>query len=70
MVHLPTILLSKELSAQLKLQEQHFVLLIPKKLISLNELSFELIIKNNKISLVSSNTNSIPKVSQPEMIDT
>ena len=46
MAHLPTFLLSKELSAQLRLQEQHFVVLIPKKLVPFDELSFEFIIKN------------------------
>lgn len=50
MMHLPTFLLSQELSAQIRLQEQHFVVLIPKRLVPFDELSFEFIIKNNRIS--------------------
>jgi len=64
LTHLSTFLLSKELSTQLRLQEQHFVLLIPKKLIPLNELSFEFIIKNNRISLLGPKTNQVPEVKQ------
>jgi len=56
LTHLFTFLLSKELSAQLRLQEQHFVLLIPKKLIEkfnlTSELSFDLIYENNRLSLL------------------
>ncbi len=71
MTHLPTFLLSKELAAQLRLQEQHYVVLIPKKLIRLNELSFELIIENNKISLLGPKTNQVPEVNQSaKVIDT
>lgn len=71
MIQLPSFLLSKELSAQLKLQDQHFVVLIPKKLVPTNELSFELIIKNNRISLLGPSTNQVPKVNQFEkVIDT
>ena len=69
MTHLPTFLLSKELSAQLRLQEQHFVVLIPKKLIPFNELSFELVIENNRISLLG--PKKVPEVSQSaKVIDT
>jgi hypothetical protein len=71
MTHLPTFLLSKELAAQLRLQEQHFVVLIPKKLIPLNELSFELSIVNNRISLLGPKTNQVPEVNQSDkVIDT
>jgi len=69
--YLPTFLLSKELSSQLRLQEQHFVVLIPKKLIPFEELSFEFIIKNNRISLLGPKTNQVPEVSQSaKVIDT
>ena len=69
MIYLPTFLLSKELSAQLRLQEQHFIVLIPKKLVPFNELSFEFIIKNNRISLLA--PKRIPEVNQSEkVIDT
>ena len=71
MTHLPTFLLSKELTAQLRLQEQHFVVLIPKKLVPFNELSFELVIENNRISLLGPKTNQVPEVNQPtKVIDT
>jgi hypothetical protein len=71
LTHLPTFFLSKELAAKFRLQEQYFVLLIPKKLIPLNELSFELIIKNNRISLLGPKTNQVPEVNQSdEVIDT
>jgi len=64
LTHIPTFLLSKELSAQLRLQEQHFIVLIPKKLIPFDELSFELIIENNRISLLGPKTNQVPEVKQ------
>ena len=71
MTHLNTFLLSKELTAQLRLQEQHFVVLIPKKLVPFNELSFELVIENNRISLLGPKTNQVPEVSQSaKVIDT
>ena len=71
MTHLSAFLLSKELSAQLRLQEQHFIVLIPKKLVPFNELSFELIIENNRISLLGPKTNQVPEVSQSaKVIDT
>ena len=68
---IPTFLLSKELSSQLRLQEQYFVVLIPKKLVPFNELSFELIIENNRISLLGPKTNQVPEVNQSaKVIDT
>ncbi len=71
MTILPTFLLSKELSTQLRLQEQYFVVLIPKKLVPFNELSFELKIENNRISLLGPKTNQVPEVSQSaKVIDT
>ena len=70
MTHLPTFLLSKELTAQLRLQEQHFVVLIPKRLVPFDELSFEFIIKNNRISLLGPK-RKVPEVSQSaKVIDT
>jgi len=71
LTHLPTFLLSKELSVQLRLQEQHFVVLIPKRLVPFNELSFELKIENNRISLLGPKTNQVPEVNQSaKVIDT
>jgi len=69
MTHLPTFLLSKELSVQLRLQEQHFVVLIPKRLVPYDELSFELVIENNRISLLG--PKKVPEVNQSaKVIDT
>ena len=50
-------LFSKELSAALKLQEQQYVLLIPKSIftkykISSENITFELILDNNRITLL------------------
>ncbi len=70
MTYLPAFLLSKELAAQLRLQEQHFVVLIPKKLIPFNELSFELSIVNNKISLLGPTREQVPEVNQSKVTDT
>ncbi len=64
MIHLPTFLLSEKLSDQLRLKEQHFVVLIPKKLIPFDELSFEFTIENNRISLLGPKTNQVPEVNQ------
>ena len=71
MTHLPTFLLSEELTSQLRLKEQHFVVLIPKKLIPFDELSFEFTIENNRISLLGPKTNQVPEVNQSaKVIDT
>lgn len=57
MIHLQSFLLTKELATQLRLKEQYFVLLIPKKLVEnyeilSSELSFDLVFENNRISLI------------------
>ena len=49
---IPSSLLTKELSAQLKLQNQYYVVLIPKIVEDAPE--FDLIYENEKLSLVSS----------------
>jgi len=56
---LPTFLLTKELAAQLKLQNQHYVLLIPKKFVTTSDPTFDLVIQNNRLSLLGP---EIPKV--------
>ena len=56
---LPSFLLSKELAAQLKLQNQHYVVLIPKKFVTTSDLTFDLIIQNNRLSLIGP---EIPRV--------
>jgi len=69
MIRLPTFLLSEKLSDQLRLKEQHFVVLIPKKLIPFDELSFEFTIENNRISLLG--PKQVPEVNQSaKVIDT
>jgi len=71
LIHLPTFLLSEKLSDQLRLKEQHFVVLIPKRLVPFDELSFEFIIKNNRISLLGPKNDPVPEVNQPtKVIDT
>jgi len=59
MTHIPTFLLSKELSDKLRLKEQHFVVLIPKKLLEKlgfsGEINFELFQNNDSLMLVSKN---------------
>ena len=54
---IPSFLLSKEESTKLRLQDQSYVLIIPKKLlddlkITRNEITFDLFLKNKKLSLV------------------
>ena len=56
---LHSFLLSKELSTQLKLQNQHYIILIPKKFVTTSDPTFDLIIQNNRLSLIGP---SIPRV--------
>lgn len=54
---IPSFLLSKEEATKLRLQDQSYVLIIPKKLlddlkINRTEIAFELFLKNEKLSLV------------------
>jgi len=49
---LPSFLLTKELSTQLKLQNQHYVVLIPKKFVTSSDLTFDLVVQNNRLSLI------------------
>ncbi len=49
---LPSFLLSKELSTQLKLQNQHYVVLIPKKFVTTPDPTFDLVIQNERLSLI------------------
>lgn len=70
MTHLPSFFLSRDLSSQLRLQEEYFVVLIPKKLIPFDELSFEFSTSNNRISLLGPKLEKFPKVNQSRVIDT
>jgi len=56
---LHSFLLSKELSTQLKLQNQHYIVLIPKKFVTSSDPTFDLIIQNNRLSLIGP---EIPRV--------
>jgi len=65
---LPSFLLSKELSAQLKLQNQHYIVLIPKKFITSSDPTFDLVIQNNRISLLGPATERVPEVNQSAVV--
>ena len=68
---LHSFLLSKELSSQLKLQNQHYVVLIPKKFVTSSNLTFDLILDDNRISLLGPLTERVPEVNQSAtVIDT
>jgi len=56
---LPSFLLSKELATQLKLQNQHYIILIPKKFVTTPDPTFDLIIQNGILSLIGP---EIPRV--------
>ena len=56
---IPSFLLTKELATQLKLQNQHYVILIPKKFVTSSDLTFDLVIQNNRLSLIGP---EIPRV--------
>ena len=58
-VTLHTFLLTKEQVTQLKLQNQHYVLLIPKKFVTTSDPTFDLVIQNNRLSLIGP---KIPRV--------
>jgi len=49
---IPSFLLTKELATQLKLQSQHYVVLIPKKFVESSDPTFDLIIQNERLSLI------------------
>ena len=66
-------LFSKELCAALKLQEQQYVLLIPKSLlekykISSENITFELILDNNRITLLGPSTREAPEANQSSAV--
>jgi len=65
---LPSFLLSKELSTQLKLQNQHYVVLIPKKFVTSSDPIFDLVLENNRISLLGPTTERVPEVNQSAVV--
>jgi len=56
---LTSFLLSKELATQLKLQNQHYIILIPKKFVTGADPVFDLVIQNERLSLIGP---KIPRV--------
>jgi len=52
LVTIPSFLLTKELATQLKLQNQHYIILIPKKFVTTSGPTFDLIIQNGRLSLI------------------
>jgi len=65
---LHSFLLSKELSTQLKLQHQHYVVLIPKKFVTTSDPTFDLILENNRISLLGPTVEPVPEVNQSAVV--
>ena len=65
---IPSFLLSKELSTQLKLQNQHYIILIPKKFVTTSDLTFDLVLENNRISLLGPATERVPEVNQSAVV--
>jgi len=65
---IPSFLLSKELSAQLKLQNQHYIILIPKKFVNCLDPTFDLVLENNRISLLGPTVEPVPEVNQSAMV--
>ena len=59
---LPSFLLSKELASQLKLQSQHYVILIPKKFVTSSDPTFDLVLENNRITLLGPVIQTDPAV--------
>ncbi len=65
---IPSFLLSKELSTQLKLQNQHYIILIPKKFVNCSDPTFDLVLENNRISLLGPATERVPEVNQSAVV--
>jgi len=56
---IPSFLLTNELATQLKLQNQHYIVLIPKKFVIGADPVFDLVIQNERLSLIGP---EIPRV--------
>jgi len=64
---IPSQLLTKDLTESLHLNEQSYLILIPKSLLSSLDsdyITFDLVIDNRKLSLVGPDLSSDPRVSQ------
>jgi len=70
---IPCSILSKELSANLKLSEQPYIILIPKSLLQKHgiyseNLSFNLIIKNKTVSLLGNESKKVKQLPGMEVV--
>ena len=68
-IQIHSFLLSKEQTVALKLQEQSYIILIPKSILQKykifsDNLCFDLILDNNRISLLGPTTERVPEVNQ------
>lgn len=74
---IPCQLIERDLASSLKLNEQPYLLLIPKQIISSqgiteNNITFDLVVKDGKLSLVGPSISTSPRVTQSSVgeIDT
>ena len=70
---LPSPLFSKQLQVALKLQEQPYIILIPKSILEKygiysDEISFDLVLDNNRISLLGPKTRGSPEANQSSAV--
>lgn len=68
-VQIPSILFSKEQTTNLKLQEQPYLILIPKSIfakygINSEEITFDLTLENNRIMLLGPSARQAPEANQ------
>ena len=66
-------LFSKELTASLKLQEQPYVIIIPKSIlekhgINSENITFDLVLNNNRITLLGPSTREAPEANQSSAV--
>ena len=67
---IPSFLLSSELAASLKLENQHYIMIIPRTIltaagIASDSITFELMIKDGKLSLIGPSVPGSQRVMQP-----
>ena len=70
LAEIPCQLLEKDASSALKLDEQPYIILIPKSVLiaaglASNTFTFELIVKDGKLSLIGPSVPGSPRVTQP-----
>ena len=67
---IPSFLLSSELASSLKLETRHYIMLIPQSILTTlglesESLTFELLVKDGKLSLIGPSIDRDPRVKQP-----